>query len=249
MGRWLSPDRLNLTDDRVLNPANTLNKYAYGANNPLKYIDQDGKDITVFYAGPSLLPPGAGHFMMVAENQQSGDAAVMSFGPVRSGFGEAEQTLAGFPMMSTNTFDSNMSVDELRQNYSSLTIQTSPEEAQQVIDFIRNHPDGFQNTYTLYNQNCSTVCREALKVIGKIAGNNTKDWTPTQMWKNMFKNYANSWWKNNAGLWFNQPGANYGSPRGNYDEFDLLGLLLKGDNSSVRTTSCDTLPDGTKNCY
>jgi hypothetical protein len=56
------------------------------------------------------------------------------------------------------------------------------------------------------------------------------------MWKNMFKNYSNSWWKNSTGLWFSQPGANYGSPRGNYDEFDLLGLLLKGDNCSVTTT-------------
>ena len=42
MGRWMSPDGLNLTDERILNPANTLNKYVYGGNNPLKYIDQDG---------------------------------------------------------------------------------------------------------------------------------------------------------------------------------------------------------------
>ena len=229
---------MNLTDARILSPTNTLNKYAYAANNPLKYIDQDGRDITVFYEAPSLLPPSAGHLMMVAENQQSGDAAVMSFGPVRSGFFEAEETLFGAPMMSTNTFDSNMSADELRQNFSSLTIQTSPEEAQQVIDFIRNHPDSFQNPYTLYDQNCSTVCREALRVIGKIAATDTKDWTPTQMWDNLFRNYANPWWKNNVGLSFSQPGANYGSPSGDYDEFDLLEFLLtnNGDNSSVTTT-------------
>src|SRR5271170_2289856 len=39
MGRFMSPDPLNLTEDRLMNPWNTLNKYAYGANNPLKYID------------------------------------------------------------------------------------------------------------------------------------------------------------------------------------------------------------------
>ena len=58
MGRWLSPDRLNLTDDRVVNPANTLNKYVYGGNNPLKYVDPDGKDITIFYENSFLSPPG-----------------------------------------------------------------------------------------------------------------------------------------------------------------------------------------------
>ena len=37
----------------AVNPTNTLNKYVYGANNPLKYIDKDGKDITIFYRPPS----------------------------------------------------------------------------------------------------------------------------------------------------------------------------------------------------
>jgi RHS repeat-associated protein len=69
MGRWLSPDRLNLTDDRVLNPANTLNKYVYGGNNPLKYTDPDGKDITVFYESPSG-PTSPGHIMFVATNDE-----------------------------------------------------------------------------------------------------------------------------------------------------------------------------------
>jgi len=63
-GRWTSPDAINLTDERILNPSNTLNKYIYGGNNPLKYIDPDGRDITVFYTntGP------AGHFWMVASD-------------------------------------------------------------------------------------------------------------------------------------------------------------------------------------
>jgi RHS repeat-associated protein len=45
MGRWMSPDAINLTDERVQNPANTLNKHVYGGNNPLKYVDPDGRDI------------------------------------------------------------------------------------------------------------------------------------------------------------------------------------------------------------
>ena len=48
-GRWTSPDLINLTWDRLGNPSNTLNKYVYAANNPLKYMDPDGQDVTLFY--------------------------------------------------------------------------------------------------------------------------------------------------------------------------------------------------------
>ncbi|WP_348268781.1 RHS repeat-associated core domain-containing protein [Edaphobacter paludis] len=102
MGRFMSPDPLNLTDDRVLNPQ-TLNKYAYAADNPLKYVDDDGKDITVFYEKSAPLEPTSfGHIMFVAENQQTGDAAAMSFGPVHDS--EYGLTPLGAPVNSTNSF-------------------------------------------------------------------------------------------------------------------------------------------------
>jgi RHS repeat-associated protein len=77
MARWMTPDRVNVTEDRLLSPTNTLNKYVYGGNNPLKYVDPDGEDITVFYdqGGP------AGHIVLLAYDQQSGNSAVQSFGP------------------------------------------------------------------------------------------------------------------------------------------------------------------------
>src|SRR5262252_3739458 len=52
-GRWISPDIINLTTRRLVNPSNTLNKYTYGADNPLKFVDRDGEDITIFYRAPS----------------------------------------------------------------------------------------------------------------------------------------------------------------------------------------------------
>ena len=47
-GRWTSPDLVNLTSDRLLSPSSTINKYVYGGNNPLRFVDPDGRDITVF---------------------------------------------------------------------------------------------------------------------------------------------------------------------------------------------------------
>ena len=175
MGRWLSPDRLNLTDERILNPANTLNKYVYGGNNPLKYIDPDGKDITIFYENSFLSPPG--YIMFVAENQQTGDAAAMSWGPVHDS--EYGFTPLGSPVNSTATFGFPQTTDELKAQYSSLTIKTSPEDAQEVINFIRQLSTS-TNPCTLYGPNatnCTTVCRNALKAIGILPKGN-KSWTP-----------------------------------------------------------------------
>ena len=180
----MSPDYINLTDERVLKPTNTLNKYVYGGNNPLKYVDLDGKDITVFYESPSLFRLSAGHILFTAENQENGDAAVMSFGPIRNGFGDAERTLGGLPQVSTSEFGlAGATADELRHQYTSLTVQTTPEEAQQVIDWINEHGgvEALAGGYMLYDQNCTTVCRDALKLINKLAQGN-KDWTPSGLW-------------------------------------------------------------------
>jgi RHS repeat-associated protein len=49
LGRWMSPERLNLTDARLTNPSNTINKYIYGANNPFRHVDPDGRDIVLLH--------------------------------------------------------------------------------------------------------------------------------------------------------------------------------------------------------
>jgi RHS repeat-associated protein len=246
LGRWMSPDSLNLTDDRILSPANTLNKYVYGGNNPLKYIDPDGKDITVFYESPSGLT-SPGHIMFVAANQQTGDAAAMSFGPVHDS--EYGFTLLGSPVNSTNSFGLTgangqpMTADDLRQSYSSLTIQTSPEEAQQVIEFIRNLSDS-ANPYELYKTNCTTVCREALKAIGILPHDN-KNLTPNGLWRSLFAKYAGSYWHNNFGWSTSKPGTDFGNPRGGYDSFQLLELLNKhctdswNGSTNTLTSTCN----------
>ncbi len=246
MGRFMSPDPINLTEERLLNPSNTLNKYAYAANNPLKYVDDDGKDITIFYERPSLFPPSAGHILMTAENQQTGAAAVMSFGPIREGIGDTERTLAGMSQVSTSEFGlAGATADSLRQQYASLTIQTRPEEAQQVIDWIGQHGgvEALAGGYMLYDQNCTTVCRDALKMVNKIAQGN-QDWSPSGFWKTAFSQYAHPYFQNTFGWTGSQPGVNYGQPRGGYDSFRLLELLSKqctdswDDKSNTLTSSC-----------
>ena len=117
MGRFMSPDPIKITEDRVANPS-TLNLYSYAANNPLKYVDPDGQDITYFYDQAGI----AGHAVIFAYNQQTGDGAIESFGPIVH-----SPIAAGESMFDLGP---NVTADDLRQRYAALTIQTSPELAQ-----------------------------------------------------------------------------------------------------------------------
>ncbi|SNT44422.1 RHS repeat-associated core domain-containing protein [Granulicella rosea] len=242
-GRWLSPDSLNLTDDRVLKPANTLNKYIYAANNPFKYIDVDGKDITVFYEAPSGIS-SAGHIMFLAGNQSTGGAAAMSFGPVHdSDYG---LTILGAPVNSTTSFVSpghTFSADDIRQNFSSLTIQTSPEDTQKVIDFIHSLATT-GNPYMLFKNNCTTTCVQALKIIGLLPGSNSTI-TPKGLWNDLFKKHADPYWMKTYGKPLSRPGFNFGSkPNGGYDSFQLLEILNKhctdtfNSSNNTLTSTC-----------
>jgi RHS repeat-associated protein len=81
MGRWMSPDKINLTSARLVNPGNTLNKYVYGANNPLKYVDRDGEDITVFYRRSGSGAADFGHLFIGAFNQSTGRVGFLDYYP------------------------------------------------------------------------------------------------------------------------------------------------------------------------
>ena len=159
MGRGMSPDKVNITEERLMNPSTTLNKYAYAANNPLKYVDPDGQDITYFYDQSGA----AGHAVLFAYNQATGDSAIESFGPTSKSLGTraAEVALVQVPGKSMFDMDVPKSADYLRQTYAALTIQTTPELAQQVIDYIRQNPD--PATWGVLGPNCSSEVWKILR--------------------------------------------------------------------------------------
>lgn len=239
MGRWMSPDRINVTEDRMMNPANTLNKYAYGANNPLKYVDPDGQDITIYYEAGNPFP---GHTMLLAYNQQTGDSATRSFGPDHSSASVA-QTAVGLPVPGTDRFglDDIKSPDDLRKNFASITIQTTPEEAQEVIDAIRANPDG---NYTTYWNNCTTTCSKLLRAIGKTSSHAV---TPISFFNELYGEQTGLGTGRSPRSFPN--GQDYGKPR--YDPFQMFFWLMgSNDKSSVTTTStnCVTDSNGQKHC-
>lgn len=241
MGRWMSPDSLNVTEERLMNPSSTLNKYAYGGNSPLKYIDPDGLDITYFY-DPGL---PMGHAVLFAYNQANGDSAIESFGPASKSILTRlqEVDLEQVPAKSMFDLDTPRSPDDLRQTFAAMTIQTSPELTQQVIDYMHAHPD--PATWGVEGPNCSS---QVLKILAqfKLAspgfrGNNGL--TPYSLWVHLYGRYVGP----DLGSYTPfQKGADSGHFRfSGFDAFDLLSLTLKGSpEGSVTTTQGPGTPCG-----
>jgi RHS repeat-associated protein len=231
-GRWTSPDVVNVTDERLRNPGSTLNKYAYAANNPLKYIDPDGRDVTYFYDKGGI----AGHSIVFAYNQATGDSAIEDFGPRIHA-----PIWLGHSMHETSEFQS---ADDIRANLTALTIQTTPEVAQEVINYIRANPD--PALWTAAGPNCSTAAWKVLAA-AKLAHQGffqrRANQTPRHLWENLIHQYNPTQEKVTP-----QNGKDYGHPR--YNMFDLLWLSLPQSEpkATVTVTNCITNPDGTTTC-
>ena len=251
LGRWTSPDVLNITPDRLFNPGSGLNKYIYGANNPLSLIDVDGRDVVALLEPPHGILPG--HFMLFANDPTTGKSGMMSFGPVDSSNSGRFFTALNGPMSSTNTYDLPATADDLRNGFAALTIQTSPDQAQAVLSFIKNISANTPNDlYRVLSTNCTTVCRDAMKAIGVLPPN-AGSITPFALWSTLFQKYAkNPTYSTFSSLPYsspsfslmnvqNQKGVDYGNPSFGMNTFDFIMLQLRSNCTESWDPSTNTL--------
>lgn len=139
------------------------------------------------------------------------------------------------------------SADQLRQDYSSVTIRTSPEETEKAIQYIRNHSDGKYDTYT---NNCTTTCARILRLL------NIQTWgefIPEALFDNVVDQYSHTAPRTNL-PWVKQHGKDYGDPRTGYDPFQLLFLGIESQQQAakkpkevVKSTICYN-DDGKQHC-
>jgi hypothetical protein len=217
LGRWASPDEVNLTEARAVNPANTLNKYIYGGNNPLKYRDPDGEDITLFYTDTGA----AGHFWMIAYDPSGKNSAVMDFGPSKSSIGANFLSKAiGQDVPGTTDYDAHKDIAAIKENYASLTIQTNPADTQKAIDAI-NQFNGKYHDWNVVAPNCTTVCRDVLALVLGFDNNATR---PASLWDAVFRKWSHRALSKRPVTVAAKHGVDYGRPRGN--PFGYLELLL-----------------------
>ncbi len=208
-GRWTSPDPINLTWDRLGNPSNTLNKYVYAANNPLKYTDPDGQDITLFYR-PSTSSTDFGdygHAFMAAYDQSTNQVELLDYYPAGG------LQLQGLEMVGPGAVN-NGTFAERRSGYASLTIQTTPEVTQKVMQFMRDFKAN-PAAYRFPTNTCVTACRAALEV----AGIRVSAYSPAGLWNALSRRYSPSYrmmlgdGKSLMPPISSRPGFDSGSPR------------------------------------
>jgi RHS repeat-associated protein len=245
LGRFMSPDPINLTNDRLLNPANTLNKYVYGANNPLKYIDRDGQDVTIYYRPSSGGATDFSHVLIGALTQDTGRTAFLDYYPGPHGTNAIGSGPGEF-----NVGDMNeRGAQNAAGGFASLTIQTNPEQAQKIIDFIERLKNGPAPDYSaFFGNNCATICEDALRDLGLDFGAQS----PSSFWESAYGSFSNAALNNPFTAFLSAPqatGRDYGKPRF-ANQSQLLFLLYFNqmhpdkDHSSVTTTQGGGTPCG-----
>jgi len=163
----------------------------------------------------------------VAYDQSSGKSAIMDFGPKD---GDSVKTMLnevrGADVQGDVNYQNHMSPNDLRNNYSGLTIQTNPEDTQKAIDAI-NAFNSTSPNYNLYGNNCTTVCRDVLHNILKIDSTSI---TPKSFWEELYKKWSVAALSQKPGAKpvevESKAGVDYGKSRYGMDTFDLAIRLL-----------------------
>jgi hypothetical protein len=143
--------------------------------------------------------------------------------------------LAFYPDRGTSVINSNMTLERLK-DHASLTIQTTPETAQKVIDYIQSLGPAPQ--YHFLNNNCTTLCQNALNIaeIGTPESAFADD--PDALWNTLYASHSNAAIsaRERPGnpffappTWAIQyaPGVEFGRPRFSGPGFDYTGFLFQ----------------------
>ena len=224
-GRFTSPDLINVTWKRLVNPGNTLNKYSYAANNPLLYVDPDGQDVTVFYrASGKKSITDWGHILIAVTNQKTGQVKFLDYSSESGRDKPWTESVRG--VMGT------VSSEGLRK-HAALTIRTTPEQAQKMIDAIEALEKNVPN-YFVFTSNCAMQCLRVLELAGLEVGLHPLH-SPEAIWRAFYQRYSAEALRHGMFVPVRyQPGVDFGLPMSVYPQgtttyYNLQVLYLIAD--------------------
>jgi RHS repeat-associated protein len=237
LGRMTSPDPHTGTMLHVINPQR-WNMYAYAMNNPLSYVDPDGRDAIA--VGFKTLAAGAGHAALISVHRD-GSATFGSYGPRGGGkpvwlgqyvvqplktqvkFGSDGAPLVGSLAVLAGEVADLEGVDPstVDMDYF-MTSDADTQILDQYLDELSKRSGGL---YVVGMHDCIEVCNVGLNKIGIGRGSEAGDIPRTMIW--FYSAFAN---------------ANYSGETG--EETKRKGS--KPDvNSTIKYCTNGTNPDGT----
>jgi RHS repeat-associated protein len=194
LARFLVVDPVGINALRLVNPQR-LNLYSYAANNPLAYVDPDGRDaIAVNLVGQV---PLGGHAGIVVVNA-FGDATYARFGPRGGkpfGPGKVDVHTLGRVEFGPNGLPTDAAYQKLAEdiagiegqpistvgfNYFRTSQQDSVLLATWMAEMWRRSNAGRAPEYQLNRQNCATFCIAGL-IVGNAIGNKDISLVPNRL--------------------------------------------------------------------
>ena len=157
-GRFLSVDP-TINVPRALHNPQAWNRYSYGLNNPMKYLDPDGKEAIIFIIGASNIArdlSGAfGHtaIWVSSGNRNNGVSFGGDFAFKRNG---------GYAAFLRAYQASGRSVHVFH-------LKTTPEQDAKMLQYIQQRPTPFTG-FNMCTNNCATTTVDVLKAGGVIPG-------------------------------------------------------------------------------
>lgn len=182
-----------------------LQTWATRRNNPIVNVDPDGRETTIFYRAPAAggssgSPKDFGHIFIHVRNSEAGKGAYFDYYP------NGKSSVIG-------------QVDQQRlDNHSRLTIQTTPQQEQKMLDAI----SAKQNDVPKYDASPGKIltgnestCVTQTENILNAGGLNISGTTPTDVWQSAYSQFSAGGldWKDETNAAFQQsPFYNPGPP-------------------------------------
>ena len=177
LGRFLSVDPKLL--QRATKKPQRWNRYTYAINNPLKFVDPDGRDIMLFVRNNS--GGGLTNFGHVALRVHgNGYDKTFDFGRYRGGRGFLRAKGPGILRVWKN-FDAFKAGQRTSGASKAVNLTTTPAQDQQALGFFQGKIDQgkqlpgnlnsnftefqLQQDYELTSNNCTTICVDAIESV------------------------------------------------------------------------------------
>lgn len=234
MGRLMSPDPQTPTPLHLLNPQR-WNMYSYGLNNPLTFTDAGGRDAAAVNFSKEIAIVGHEGIISV---HSDGTVIYARFGPVGGSKPTGDGQVQSFTLQSKIQFDSNgqPTADSLNAVKNELAT-SGPEKGQDPSSIRLNY---FKTT-DAETANLDQWIKQQQDASNRGQASRY----------NVLRNNCTMFCQRGlvAGGAISQSQANKSSIVPNNFFNELNQLQLQEPKTSVTTTQCDTLPDGSQRCY